>query len=61
MEPAHEKEDGRRAVDGYDVQHQCKNADTVWGKVMGANSIPGWRLNEDEPEAEFDIMERRYS
>jgi hypothetical protein len=62
MEPAHETEDGGRAVDGYDVQHQCKNADAVWARVMGANSTPGWKLNaEEEREPEFDTMERRYS
>ncbi|QDS70998.1 hypothetical protein FKW77_007739 [Venturia effusa] len=63
VEPAHETEDGRRAVDGYDVQHQCKNADAVWATVMGDDSVPGWKLNtetEDARESDYD-MGRRYS
>ncbi|TID26808.1 hypothetical protein E6O75_ATG01301 [Venturia nashicola] len=62
MEPAHETEDGRRTVDGFDVQHQCRNSDAVWARVMGVNSIPGWKLNtENAREPEFDTTERRYS
>ncbi|KAE9964350.1 hypothetical protein BLS_008442 [Venturia inaequalis] len=62
LERAHEIEDGRIAVDGYDVQRQCKNSDAVWARVMGANSVPGWKLNpQDAREPEFEMMKRRYS
>jgi hypothetical protein len=43
IEFAHEDDEGARTVDGYEVTHQCRSADSIWEKVMGKQSTPGWR------------------
>lgn len=42
VEAAHDGDNGR-VVDGYGVQHVCRDPDVVWSKVMGLRSRPGWR------------------
>lgn len=43
IEHAHEDDDGRMAVDGYQVTHECRSADRIWETVMGSEREPGWR------------------
>lgn len=41
IEPAHDTDMGR-VVDGYGVNHICRDPDRLWYEVMGKDSRPGW-------------------
>jgi hypothetical protein len=47
IEFAHDTEEGGRAVDGYEVTHQCRSPEAIWTKVMGPKSTPGWMVNRE--------------
>ncbi|KAF2430169.1 hypothetical protein EJ08DRAFT_697711 [Tothia fuscella] len=47
IEFAHDTEEGGRAVDGYEITHQCRSPEAIWARVMGPSSIPGWRANKE--------------